>query len=453
MSTARSPHEEPATLRPPAQAPISDAYRSYVLGLLVVVYIVNFLDRQILVILAESIRKDLGLSDTTLGLMGGTAFAIFYTFAGIPIARLADRSVRRTVIAVSLFAWSTMTAVTGLAQNAGQLVLARIGVGIGEAGCSPPAHSLLADYFPPNRRGMALSIYAAGIPIGAAIGYMLGGWLNEAFSWRVAFFVAGVPGIALTFIVYFTLRELPRGSSEPTAALRALAASTPQPSTGATLSFMLRLRSCRHMAIAAALHAFFGYGAGAFLAPFMIRAHGFGTTELGLVLGLIALVFGTAGTAGAGLISDWLSGRDQRWYMWVPAYSTLASVPFLVLVYLWPSGYGALAWDVPRVVAAAMYLGPTAAMVQTLVRPEMRSLAAAILLFIINLVGLGLGPLAIGFVSDQLKPALGPVDSLRYSLLFVVCGTALWSALHYLLAARTLQADMQAKHLPLAATV
>jgi MFS family permease len=420
------------------QDPVSDAYRRYALGLLLVVYVVNFVDRQILTILAEAIRKDLGLSDTALGFLGGFAFALFYTVAGIPIARWADRGVRRSIIALGLFAWSAMTAVTGFARNFTELALARVGVGLGEAACSPPAHSLLSDYFPPERRGTAFSIYALGIPLGSAIGTFAGGWIEELFDWRTAFFVVGLPGVALALLVRLTLREPLRGMSDPPAA-------APPParrdSTADVLRYMLRLRSFRHMSLAAALHAFYGYGAAFFLPVFMIRVHGFGEGELGTWLALIALFGGGLGTFLGGWLGDKLAPRDRRFYMWVPGISTAVGLPFAAGLYLWPDRYGALMFAAPAALLGAMYLGPTFAMAQGLSRPHMRALVSAILLFIINLVGLGLGPQAVGLLSDLLRPAYG-VESVRYALLFVVLAGAGWSTLHYALAARTLRADL-----------
>jgi len=423
----------------PDAASFSEGYRRYALGLLVVVYVVNFVDRQILTILAEAIRLDLDISDTALGFLGGPAFAVFYTFAGIPIARWADRGVRRSIIAVGLFVWSAMTALTGLARGFSELALARIGVGFGEAACSPPAHSLLSDYFPPERRGTAFSIYALGIPIGSAIGTFAGGWILELFDWRTAFFVVGLPGVALAVLVRLTLREPPRGLSEGAAGARS---AERQEGLGEVLRFMLRLRSFRHMCLAAALHAFYGYGAAFFLPVFMFRVHGFGAGELSTWLALVGLVGGGLGTFLGGWLGDRLAPRDRRWYMGVPGVATAVGIPFAAGVYLWPDGYGALGFAVPAALMGAMYLGPTFAMAQGLARPRMRALVSAILLFVINLVGLGLGPQVVGLLSDSLAPRYG-VESVRYALLWVVLVGAAWSTLHYALAARTLRADLR----------
>ena len=440
MSAARLP--TPAAAPSSAPAPISPAYRRYALGLLLVVYVSNFIDRQILTILAESIRLEFGLSDTALGFLGGFAFAFFYTLAGIPIARWADRGVRRSIIALGLLAWSGMTALTGFARSFTELALARVGVGLGEAACSPPAHSLLSDYFPPERRGTAFSIYALGIPIGGAIGTFAGGWIKEAFDWRTAFFVVGLPGIALAAVVRLTLREPPRGNSEPASA----ATATPRrDSTGDVLRFMLRLRSFRHMSLAAALHAFYGYGAAFFLPVFMIRVHGFSEGELSTYLALIALFGGGSGTFLGGWLGDRLAPRDQRWYMWVPGVATVLTLPFAAGLYLSANGTTALLFAVPASLLGAMWLGPTFAMAQGLASAQMRALVSAILLFVINLVGLGLGPQVVGMLSDALKADLG-VESLRHALFWVVQVGAAWSTLHYALAARTLREDLLVRH-------
>jgi MFS family permease len=417
----------------------SVAYTRYALGLLTVVYILNFIDRTILSVLLEAIKEEFSLTDTQLGFLSGIAFAFFYTLMGIPIARWADRGARGKIIAVAAFVWSLMTVLSGFAQNFAMLLAARIGVGVGEAGCSPPAHSLISDYFPPERRATALGIYALGIPIGAGIGYLAGGWLKVFFDWRTAFIVVGFPGIFLAALVWLTIREPRRGSFDPPAA----AASGPQP-LGSVLRFMISLPSFRHMAMGAALHAFYGYGASAFVFSFFIRTHGLDYGEIGTWLGIIALTGGASGYFMGGYLSDRFAGRDKRWYMWVPAISTLIYLPFAFLLYLWPDGRTALLLSLPGSFLGGMYVGPTFAMTQTLVLPQMRALASAILLFIINMIGLGLGPQCVGIASDLLRPSLGD-DSLRYALLIIVVGCAVWSVAHYLLAARTLREDLTAQ--------
>jgi len=422
-------------------AVFSNGYRRYALGLLLSVYVMNFVDRQILSILAEDIRKEIDLSDTALGVLSGIAFALFYTFAGLPIARWADTGSRRTIIALSLFVWSGMTALTGLAQSFGQLVAARIGVGIGEAGGSPPSHSLLSDLYPPERRATALAIYSLGIPIGGALGSLLGGWLGQRYGWRIAFMAVGIPGALLALIVRLTLGEPPRGRFDAPRE----ATSQATESVAEVLRFMMRLPSFLSMAFGASLHAFYGYGAAYFVPVFLIRVHHMDKLEVGTWLFAIGVTTGVIGIWLGGAISDHLAERDPRWYMRVPAIASTLAIPFAVIFYLWPDPRTAILLSVPGTLLGGVYLGPTFAMTQTLVKPHMRALASAILLFIINLIGLGGGPLMVGVVSDRLKPMYGD-ESVRYALLWVVAGGASWATIQYLIASRTLERDLQAKH-------
>ena len=422
-----------------SSAPLSSRYTRYALGLLFVVYVFNFVDRSILSILLESIKEEFQLSDTQLGLLSGPAFAVFYTFVGLPIARWSDRGKRTSIIAGAVVIWSAMTALTGFAMSFVHLLLARIGVGVGEAGCSPPAHSLLSDYFPASRRATVLAIYSLGIPIGGGIGFIAGGWLDEFFDWRTAFIVVGAPGLLLALIVKLTLKEPKRGQFDEPAVARA-----PQQSVLQVLKFMNSLKSFRHLAIAAALHAFYGYGAGAFVAAFFRRSHNMEPGELGTWFGIIAFTAGSAGTFLGGFMADRLAKRDQRWYMWLPALATTAFIPFAFLLYLSADPYLGLLLYFPGSILGGMYLGPTFAMTQSLVPANMRATAAAILLFVINIIGLGLGPQGVGILSDLLSDRFGQ-ESLRYALLGTIVTFAAWSVLHYMLAARTLRADLKMK--------
>ena len=421
---------------------VTQAYKKYVLFLVVLVYVINFIDRQIFAILVEPIRLEIELSDTQLGLLGGIAFAIFYTLAGIPIARWADVGVRRNIIALALVIWSGMTIFTGTAKSFGTLIIARIGVGIGEAGCSPPIHSLLSDYFPPEQRGTALSIYALGIPIGAAIGTLLGGWIGAEFGWRMAFFVVGVPGILVAVLVRLTLREPPRGFSESKPLEGSQISKDPTVPLKQVLSFMWSLKSFRHLSFAGSLHAFVGYGVGLFLPSFFMRVHGFSLKETATYLFLLGLT-GMIGTFLGGYLGDRYGQKDKRWYMGIPGIATLASVPFAAMFYMADDPQTALLFAIPGFILGPMYLGPTFAMTQTLVTPAMRAMASAILLFVLNIIGLGLGPVAAGALSDFLKPDYG-VESIRYSLFILAVFGNLWAALHYYFASRTLREDLQA---------
>ena len=424
----------------PAQpSEITPRYANYALGLLLGVYIFNFIDRQILSILMENIKNEIQLSDTELGFLGGIAFALFYTFAGIPIARWADRGSRRNIIAISVLIWSLFTAFTGAARNFWMILAARIGVGVGEAGCSPPAHSLISDFFPPERRGRALSIYALGIPIGGSLGTLVGAWVGDLFGWRMAFVAVGLPGIVLALIVRMTLREPARGGSEAAGPVEAEPGSLSE-----VLRFMSTLRSFWHLSFAGALHAFVGYGAAYFVPSFFARIHEMGLAERGTWLSLVGLV-AVVGTYLGGWLGDRLAPIDVRWYLWVPAIATLAGVPIALGYYLSPNPYVALLlFGIPAGIAGPMYLGPTFALTQTLVKPEMRALASAILLFVMNLIGLGIGPWFVGFMSDALAPRFG-VESLRWALLGIVTIGNLWATFHYLAAARTLRDDLLLK--------
>jgi predicted MFS family arabinose efflux permease len=409
--------------------PASPAYARYVLGLLFVVFVFNFIDRQILAILLEPIKADLGVSDTAMGFLTGIAFALFYTVAGIPIARIADRGTRRTVIALGLAAWSAMTALSGVVRSFGELALARIGVGIGEAACSPPAHSLLADYFPPDRRATALAVYSMGIHVGVLFGFVIGGWMAQHFGWRQAFLVVGLPGLVLAVVVRLTVREPPRLHVTATPVSSATAVRT-----------LWAMGTFRHMALGAALHSFAAYGVAAWAPAFLIRVHHMGAAEIGLWLGLISGVGGGIGAVSGGILADRLGARDVRWSLWVPAIASLVEIPFWLVFLLWPSHVPALLGGIPGVLGGAMWLGPVFATTQNLVRPDMRALASAILLFVINLIGLGIGPQAVGVLNDLLAPWAGAA-AVRYSLLIVGLMNA-WAAVHFVLAARSLREDL-----------
>jgi predicted MFS family arabinose efflux permease len=409
--------------------PISPAYARYVLGLLFVVFVFNFIDRQILAILLEPIKADLGVSDTAMGFLTGIAFALFYTVAGIPIARLADRGTRRTVIAVGLAVWSGMTALSGMVRSFGELALARIGVGIGEAACSPPAHSLLSDYFPPERRATALAVYSMGIHVGVLFGFVIGGWMSQYFGWRAAFLVVGLPGLVLSIVVRLTVREPAR--------THAIAAPV---SSGTAVRTLWATPTFRHMALGAALHSFAAYGIAAWAPAFLGRVHHMQPAEIGLWLGLITGVGGGIGAMSGGVLADRLGVRDARWSLWVPALASLVEIPFWFVFLLWPDPIPAILGGIPGVLGGAMWLGPVFATTQSLVRPDMRALASAVLLFVINLIGLGVGPQAVGVLNDVLTPWAG-VGAVRYSLLIVGIMNV-WAAIHFAIAARTLRADL-----------
>lgn len=418
----------------PTPSVFSPAVRNYALGVLVVVYTFNFIDRQILSILLEPIKHDLGLSDTALGMLTGFAFALFYATLGIPIARLADRGNRRNIIAWSLTIWSAMTALSGIAQNFWHLLIARIGVGVGEAGCSPPAHSMIADYFPAENRATALGIYSLGIPVGILFGFIAGGWLNEFFGWRVAFFVVGVPGILLALLVRWSLREPDRGMAE------GRQANADQPGIMETFTYLYQKPSFRHMAIGGGLTAFVGYGIVTWVPSFLIRSYGMDTGEVGTYLGLILGIPGGIGIALGGYLADRYGAKDTRWYLWVVTVALLIAVPITVGVYLSSSATASLLFLILPVLLGNFYQATTFSQAQGLVPLRMRAVAAAVLLFILNIIGLGAGPQMVGVVSDLLAPTYGD-ESLRYALL-ALSFVNIWAAYHYYLAGKTLKQDL-----------
>jgi MFS family permease len=424
--------------KPPQDDPgvFTEATRKYALGVLVVVYTFNFIDRQILSILLEPIKLELGLSDTQLGLLTGFAFAAFYATLGIPIARYADRNNRRNLIALALAVWSGMTALSGFAQNFWHLLLARIGVGVGEAGCSPPAHSMLADYFPANRRATALGVYSLGIPIGILFGFLAGGWINEFFGWRVAFFVVGVPGLLIALVVRYTMREPPRGMAE------GLAVAGSQPGVLETFEYLWQKRSFRHLAFAGALTAFVGYGVVTWMPAFLMRSHGMQTGEIGTWLGLILGIPGGIGIALGGWLADRYGARDTRWFLWIVTVALLVAMPFSLGVYLAASPYLALLLLVIPVALGNFYQATTFSQTQGLVTLRMRAVAAAVLLFILNIIGLGLGPQVTGALSDLLRPQFGE-ESLRWSL-FICSLVNVWAAYHFYVAGKYLKGDLEA---------
>ena len=411
------------------------SYGYFVLGVLTTVYSFNFIDRQLLVILQESIKAEMGLSDTQLGLLSGFSFAIFYVSFGIPLAKLADTWIRRDVIAISLTIWSSMTAVSGFAQNFIHLLLARIGVAIGEAGGSPPAHAMVSDIFNQEQRATALAIYSTGINIGILFGFLLGGWINEFYGWRTAFLVVGLPGIALAIFLKLAVAEPDRGMAEEKID------DGSAPKLKETLKHLWSRKSFRHPSIACGIHAFVSYGAGNFLPSLFLRLHDIETGELGTWLALSS-VAGGVGTFMGGYLSDKLGKQDPRWYQWVPAITTLIYLPFTLFIYLTDQTYLALMTTFITGMLFNAYLAPNLAITHSLVGLRMRAMSSAILFFILNFIGLGFGPMVIGFVSDMINPTYG-IESIRYALLIVIPISTVWSATHYFIAAKHIRDDLE----------
>jgi predicted MFS family arabinose efflux permease len=418
---------------PPAV--LSAAARRYALALLVVVYTFNFIDRQILAILLPAIQAEFGINDSVLGFLAGSAFALFYATLGVPIALLADRWNRRNLIAIAVAVWSGMTALSGLAANVLQLALARVGVGIGEAGCSPPAHSMIADLYPPALRSTAMGVFTLGISAGIMIAYLAGGWVAENIGWREAFFIVGIPGLVLALLVRLTIREPVRGQSEGRV-------DTAERAGVVTVAkFLLARRSFLHLAVGSGLASFGGYAVISFFPTFLYRSHAMNLSEIGVYLGFIIGIAGGLGFAGGGWVADRLGRRSQKYALWGVAGAMLAGWLFLVPVYLVGDPHVALAFFVIPTVLSNFYLATTFAQIQGLVKLRMRAVASALLLFILNIIGLGLGPQLTGILSDQLAPGLG-TESMRYSLLIVACVVSPWAAWHYFAAGHHIEADL-----------
>lgn len=385
-----------------------EKYKWVVLTTLTVVYIFNFIDRQVLVILQEPIKAELGLSDTQLGLLTGLTFAALYVILGIPIARLADKGNRKNIIVASLAIWSIMTALSGLSKNFFHLFLARMGVGIGEAGGSPPAHSIISDYFPAKQRATALSIYSTGIYVGILIGFVIGGVLAKNYGWRTAFYSLGIPGILFAIILYFVVKEPIKGI------LDKKDLSNVNPSLKEVLGILLKKKTFLFISLASGFHTFTIYGISNFSPSFLARIHQIDIATAGIVLGLAMGIGGGIGTFLGGYLSDKLSHRDMRWHIWVPMIAgalALFSNYLFIFSDVINTVYASLFFTS---LLTALYLGPTIAITHSLVNAKMRAFSSAILFFILNLIGLGGGPLVIGFLSDYFQASHGDL-SLRWA--------------------------------------
>jgi len=407
-------------------------YKWYALGVLTLVFTSSHVDRQIMAILLQPIKQELGASDTQMGFLIGLTFALFYATLGMPIAMLADRANRRNIITAAVTLWSGMTVLCGYAGTFMQLALARIGVGVGEAGSTPPSHALISDLFPTATRGTAMGIFALGVNFGLLIAYLGGGVLSEAWGWRATFVAVGLPGLLIALLFYFTVNEPRRGAME---AVRP-ATDDRAPSFTDVRRYMWKTRSLRHLCIGAALAGFTGYGFVLWMPTFLIRSHGLSPTEVGLTLALMTGVVGGLGTFTAGRLVDVLAKRDERWRAWVVAIGKLVYVPFLVIFFVVDDLWTALALYLVPAFFGGFYLAPTFALTQSLVSVRMRALTSSIVLFVLNIIGMGLGPQLVGVLSDLFAPAYGQ-ESLRMALL-VLGFVNVWCAWHYYLAAKSL---------------
>jgi len=380
-------------------APATRSYRYMVVWFLAIVYTFNFMDRQIMSILQEPIRKEMGLSDTQLGMLTGLAFAVFYTTFGIPVAWLSDRFKRVWIMAAACGIWSLFTAGCGLAKNFSQLALARV------MGGSPPSYSLISDYFPPKERGVGLGIYSLGVPVGSALGVALGGWVAANYSWRTAFIAVGLPGILLALVMLVAIREPKRGTLDPV--LSGGVDHEPAPPIWTALAAFFANRTMVLTAISSGLSAFVGYAMLSWNPPMLERVKGMSLQEVAGYYSIVLGVTGVIGTFGAGWLVDKLGHKDRRWYAWVPAVAFVLTLPALAGVIWAPTWQIALAFLAVPALLNNMYLAPALTVVQNAAPPSRRTMAGATLLFILNLVGLGGGPVYVGHISDMAKARYG----------------------------------------------
>ena len=411
------------------------ASRTYVLALLTLVYTFNHIDRQILVILLEPIKADLSLTDTQLGLLSGLAFAAFYATLGIPIAMWADRGDRRTIISLALAVWSGMTALSGLAQNYWHLLIARMGVGVGEAGGTPPATSIISDLYGPNERATALGIYTTGIGIGILAGFIIGGVVYEALGWRAAFFIAGVPGLLLALLVKFTLKEPVRGAVEARADVgTAPTLKETLAFIGGQTSFLFLLAGCCLICISA--NAFL-----VFTSSHLQRTYGVGPGDVAIPLGVLIGGVGGIGAVVVGRFCDRLSARDLRWRPWTIAICAALALPFAWMFLRAPTIELAYAWNVIPSFIGLIYASIAYTASQELVGLRMRSFASAFMLFCLTLIGIGGGPTLAGWLSTHFNEA-GSATPLKSALEIILALNAL-SVVFLFLSGRTYDRDVK----------
>jgi MFS family permease len=415
----------------PATEAVTSARRYYVLGILTIVYALNFLDRTIFNVLIEPIKKEFVLSDTTMGLLAGFGFVLFYSLLGIPIARVADRLNRRNIVAIAFAFWSLMTALCGMASSVMTLALARIGVGIGESAGSPASQSIVADLFDKNERPRALGVYAIGTYLGVFLGYFIGGYVNQHYGWRMAFFSAGLPGVALAAVLWLTISEPKRGAMAET--------FTPEP-IGPTLGFLASQQSFVIVLIGFCLTTYTNYASAAWIPPFLARVHHLSSAEIGTYAGTFKGLSGMAGTLVGDLVVARISQRDDRWKLWAPAITSGLAGPVFAVCMLTPDFTTMVLALAATSFLVGCHLGPIFAIAQTVARPSMRALASAIIALTATCFGQGVGPLAIGMVNDALKTDYG-AEAVRYSLLSAAATTML-GALLFVWAARTIRGDI-----------
>lgn len=401
------------------------------------IYTLNLVDRGLINLLAQPIKEDLDLSDTQLGLVTGIAFGLFYAVLGIPIARLADRGNRVSIAAAAIGLWGVTVMSFVFVTNYAQLILARIAAAIGESGCKPPTYSLVGDYFKtPGELTRAMSVYWLGSPASALIGFIAGGWLDQHFGWRMTFFLVGIPGLLMALVAKLTLVE-PRTRLASTSLEH-----RDVPSFAAVLANLWGQRACRHLCAALILLYVLGMGLNPWYAAFLMRSHGMGSGDVGLWLGLIIGASGIVGILLGGYISTRWFAEDERAQMRASAVATAGLVPFFVGFITLPDRYQALLALVPMMAVFNFFFAPTYALMQRLVPEQMRATTLAVVMLFANLIGMGVGPLIVGMLSDLLAPTFA-AESLRYAMLSMSF-VAIWAGFHFWRAGRTVKRDLAA---------
>ena len=405
----------------------------------------------------RDIKADLEISDAMVGFLMGPAFAFFYTAAGLPIARWADKGSRRSIIALGMTLWSGFTALSGLVTSAGQLAVARVLVGVGEAAGAAPAHSLLSDYFPPHRRATALAIFQGGVYFGSMLGLVIGGLLVEPIGWRMPFLAVGLPGFLIALVVRFTVREPVRGALDgppeappdrahaagiERAPIGVAPAAAPRATVRDVARHLMRKPSFWFVGLGAGIASFAGTGYGMWMPAFLERVHELPRAEIGVRFGLIQYVFAFFGSILNGRIADHFGARDARGYSWIGALSVVLMIPIMTAQLLWPDGREAIYFSIPAALCSAGWAPIAYGMAQNLAPPHMRAMASAFIIVFITFLGTGLGPFAVGALNDWLEPRYG-VFAIRYSLLIVLWTCSIGAVL-FALSARTIRADMLA---------
>ena len=420
------------------QAPtfaVTSGYRRFALGLLLVVAIFNYADRYMLGILLPDIKSELGLSDTQIGFITGAAFTILYAILGVPIASLADRYSRKKIIALALAAWSCMTALCGLAQSFLQLAIFRVLVGIGEAGCTPPSHALISDYYSRTERASAMAIYGLGSPIGVFVGFLLGGWIADAAGWRVALFAFAAPGLIVALVVFLTLRDPPRGHADGITVVESV------PNPFAAFGTLWAKGTFRHMVLGGSMYGLIMVAVLIWIPSFFVRTHELDVATVGTWLAFTHGIPHALGLLAGGFLADRLGRVSVRAPVLLCAFAQLAAAPFYAVVLLWPTPTAAFLWLIIPSFVGVMQGAVLFATVQAIAEVRSRAVAAALMILIINLISGIIGPQLVGVVSDLLADSVG-IDSLGYSLLIVASICSLWSAAHFYLASKSVEEDL-----------